>query len=76
MAGGLNLQAGYMLYATTQNAEIFNVIANRLDQGAYQTNLPPGCRSFKQVAPTVHVNIMMHLDYIAIATNGPYYVAK
>ena len=52
LEGGLKLAAGYKLYATTQNAESFNVIAEGIDW-AYPVERPTICCNFKQEIPVV-----------------------
>jgi len=47
LAGGLKLESGYTLLATTQNAQAFNVIAEGLDW-KYPSTLPDSCCSYKQ----------------------------
>ena len=45
--GGLKLEGGYSLAASTQNGESFNVIAEGMDW-VYADKLPPACCSFRQ----------------------------
>ena len=52
--GGLILQADDGLFASTQNAEVFNIIAEGLDR-TYPDPLPPTCCSFKQVSANTGV---------------------
>jgi hypothetical protein len=47
LTGGLILQSGYKLCATTQTAQIFNIIAEGLDY-KYPVTLPGTCCNFKQ----------------------------
>jgi len=47
LAGGLKLKSGYKLYASTQNAESFNIIAEGLDFH-YPSTLPASCFSYRQ----------------------------
>ena len=47
LTGDLTLLAGYKLYASTQNAEGFNVIVQGLDW-AYPGTLPGSCCNYKQ----------------------------
>ena len=47
--GGLKLESGFLLAATTQNSESFNVIAEGLDW-AYPEELPSTCCNFEQDA--------------------------
>ena len=47
LTGDLNLLAGYKLYASTQNAEAFNIIVQGLDW-SYPSVLPSVCCNFKQ----------------------------
>jgi len=47
LAGGLKLQPGFQLLATTQNAQTFNVIAEGMNW-TYASPLPPTCCNFRQ----------------------------
>lgn len=47
LTGDLTLLAGYKLYASTQNAEAFNIIVQGLDW-AYPSSLPSTCCNYKQ----------------------------
>jgi hypothetical protein len=47
LQGGLKLLAGYKLYATTQNAQTFNIVTEGLNW-AYPATLPDSCCNYKQ----------------------------
>lgn len=47
LSGGVKLLAGYKIYATSQNAESFNIIAEGLNW-AYPATLPSSCCNYKQ----------------------------
>lgn len=49
LGGGLKLESGFALMASTQNAQTFNVIAETLEWD-YPAQLPPVCCNFKQEA--------------------------
>jgi hypothetical protein len=53
--GNFKLQNGYKLYASTQNAEPFNIIAEALDW-TYPGDLPSTCCNFIQTAAVTGLN--------------------
>jgi len=54
LEGGLKLQPGYRLLASTQNADLFSVIAEGLDW-TYASPLPPTCCNFRQETAVTEV---------------------
>ncbi len=61
----LKLNTGYRLYASTQTANTFNIIAEGLDWG-YPQDLPPTCCNFEQNAAVTGLGVVSaantHLD--------------
>lgn len=70
LAGGLKLQNGDHLFASTQNSETFNVIAEGMDW-QYPGTLPSTCCNFKQDTAENGVGILSATDTIVPIYTAP-----
>lgn len=59
LAGGLKLQSGESLWASTQNAEVFNIIVEGLDW-AYPETIPGNCCNFVQETANTGLQVISY----------------